>query len=70
MVNFINDILYSGYNLRGTTFANHPISYPAVIFATIKFAKAEVLHCVILHKNHVFCTCNRLEVSSEAEAFL
>ena len=33
---------YSGYNLRGTFFANHQISHLAVIFAIIKFAN----HCM------------------------
>ena len=33
---------YSGYNLRGAIFANHQISYLAVIFTIIKFAN----HCM------------------------
>ena len=31
-------IPYSGYNLRGTIFANHQISHLEVMFAIIKFA--------------------------------
>ena len=33
---------YSGYNLRGTIFANHQISHVTVIFAIKKFAN----HCM------------------------
>ena len=31
-----NPVPYSGYNLQGTLFATHEISYPAIIFAFIK----------------------------------
>ena len=41
---------YSGYNLRGTIFANHQISHLAVIFGIVKFAN-HCMYCI------TFCVC-------------
>ena len=45
-------LLYSGYNLQGTIFANHQIYHLPVIFAIIKFAN----HCMYRIS---FCMANQ-----------